>query len=130
MRGFAERYTAAWCGRDPNAVAAFFAPDGALAINDGAPARGRDAIAGVANDFMIAFPDLEVRMDDLVEHDGKVIYRWTLIGTNSGPGGSGDHVQISGSEEWSIDADGLIEASRGRFDAAEYQRQVEGGVQR
>jgi hypothetical protein len=67
-------------------------------------------------------------MDDLLEKEGKLIYRWTLAGTNSGPGGTGNRVRISGFEEWRIGDDGLIAESLGNFDAAEYQRQVEHGV--
>jgi hypothetical protein len=56
------------------------------------------------------------------------VYRWTLVGTNTGPGGTGHRVRISGFEEWTIGADGLIADSLGQFDAAEYQRQLERGV--
>jgi hypothetical protein len=37
--------------------------------------------------------------------------RWTLVGTNTGPGGTGRRVRISGFEEWTIGDDGLIAAS-------------------
>lgn len=124
MQQFAERYTRAWCSHDPLAVAAFFATDGSLTINDGDPAKGREAIADAARGFMMAFPDLKVAMDDLVERDGKMIYEWTLTGTNTGPGGSGNPVRISGSEEWEMDDAGLIAHSQGRFDTAEYERQI------
>jgi hypothetical protein len=53
------------------------------------------------------------------------MYRWTLTGTNTGPGGTGNRVRIRGYEEWTIGADGLISTSLGHFDEAEYQRQVE-----
>jgi hypothetical protein len=43
------------------------------------------------------------------------------------PGGRGQRVRISGYEEWQIDADGLIAESKGHFDAAEYERQLEHG---
>ena len=33
--------------------------------------------------------------------------------------------RISGYEEWTIDADGLIAASSGHYDEAEYRRQLE-----
>ncbi|MGC1380229.1 MAG: ester cyclase [Candidatus Baltobacteraceae bacterium] len=127
LREFAERYTAAWCSGNPRAVAAFFAENGSLTINDGDPARGRQAIADAAQSFMVAFPDLKVAMDDLVERDGKAIYKWTLTGTNTGPGGSGNLVRISGYEEWQLGDDGLIAGSQGHFDAEEYERQIEGG---
>ena len=48
VRETARQYTAAWCSQDPARVAAFFAPNGSLEVNDGAPAVGREAIAGVA----------------------------------------------------------------------------------
>ena len=77
---------------------------------------------------MTAFPDLKVYMDDLVETQGRVTYKWTLDGTNAGPGGTGKRVRISGFEIWRIGDDGLVAESLGNYDAAEYQRQVEYGV--
>jgi len=124
LNEFATRYTAAWCSQRAADVAAFFAEDGWLKINDANPAIGRPAIAADAQGFMTAFPDLVVTMDRLeVEGDG-AIYHWTLAGTNTGPGGTGNAVRISGYEEWHIGADGLIAESRGHFDEAEYQRQL------
>jgi uncharacterized protein (TIGR02246 family) len=126
LREFAERYTAAWCSQDPASVAAFFAPDGSLRVNDDDPAVGRGAITEVARGFMAAFPDLEVLMDDLAVDGDEAVYRWTLVGTNTGPGGTGRAVRINGFEEWRIGADGLIAESLGHFDAADYRRQLEG----
>lgn len=123
---FARRYTEAWCSQRPGGVAAFFAPDGSLAVNDAAPAVGREAIAEVAHGFMSAFPDMQVLMDDVVEEGDRVLYRWTLVGTNTGPGGTGRPVRISGFEEWQFNAEGLIAESLGYFDADDYQRQLEG----
>ena len=128
LREFAQRYTAAWCSEDASSVASFFSPGGALTINGGTPAVGREAIAQAAQGFMTAFPDLVVMMDNLLDHGDKVIYNWTLTGANSGPGGTGKRVRISGFEEWQFGADGLVAESQGHFDATEYQRQVEHGV--
>ncbi|SRR5712692_6868884 len=61
---FAKRYAEAWCSQNPESVAAFFAENGSLNVNDGPPAVGRAAIADVARGFMRGFPDLLVRMDD------------------------------------------------------------------
>jgi uncharacterized protein (TIGR02246 family) len=126
LRGFATRYTAAWCSQDPARVAAFFSPEGSLTINDGAPSIGRAAITAAARSFMQDFPDLRVIMDDLRAEGSQAFYHWTLIGTNTGPGGSGRPVRISGFEEWTFGADGLIAKSLGHFDSAGYQRQIEG----
>jgi hypothetical protein len=128
LAGLATRYTAAWCGQNPESVAAFYSQEGSLRINDGPPAVGRKAIAQVARSFMTAFPDLCVIMDDLRLQGGEPEYYWTLSGTNTGPGGTGHKVRISGFEKWRIGADGLIAASQGRFDAAKYRRQLEQGA--
>lgn len=129
LRDFAARYTAAWCSQDPASVAAFFAPTGSLTINGGTPAVGPVGIAEAARGFMTAFPDLIVSMDDLAEIGGFIHYQWTLEGTNTGPGGTGKRVRISGHEEWRMGSDRLIAESLGQYDAAEYQRQVEHGVE-
>jgi uncharacterized protein (TIGR02246 family) len=128
LRHLAERYTAAWCSQDAASVAAFYSSDGSLSVNDGPPAIGRDAITEVAQGFMTTFPDMKVIMDDLDVYEDRAVYRWTLTGTNTGPGGTGNRVHINGFEEWRIGADGLIAESRGHFDSAEYLRQLEQGV--
>ena len=128
LRSFAQGYTAAWCSQDPARVAAFFAPQGTLIINGGAPASGRTAITRVAAEFINAFPDMKVMMDALEPAGGRTLYRWTLVGTHSGPGGTGNRVRISGYEDWLIGDDGLIAESFGHFDADEYARQIARGA--
>jgi SnoaL-like domain len=125
---FATRYTAAWCSQNAASVASFFSPDGSLTINDGPPSVGRAAITAIVQEFMTAFPDLRVMMDSESGEGGRAVYRWTLDGHNSGPGGTGSHVRISGYEEWLIGTDGLIAASLGHFDAADWQRQLDVGT--
>ena len=121
---FAERYTAAWCSQNAASVAAFFSPNGSLCINDGVPSVGRAAITEAAQGFMTAFPDMKVRMDKVVLQSGNAQYHWTLMGTNTGPGGTGRRVKISGFEVWTIGPDGFISESQGNFDGEEYQRQL------
>jgi predicted ester cyclase len=55
-------------------------------------------------------------------------FHWTLTATNTGPGGTGKRVRISGYELWKIAHDGLIAESKGNFDSAEYERQLKHGV--
>lgn len=126
LQVFATQYTAAWCSGDPERVASFFTPHGTLTINGGAPAVGRPGVADSARGFMTAFPDLVVTMDGLDVGPSEVRYRWTLAGTNSGPGGTGRRVRISGSELWTMDTTGLVATSIGAFDAAAYQKQLDG----
>jgi len=121
---FATKYTSAWCSQHAASVAAFFAELGSLTINDGPPAVGRNAIAAAAQSFMTAFPDMIVTMDGVAFEGHGAVYRWTLTGTNTGSGGTGKRVRISGYEEWTFDDDRLIEQSKGHFDQAEYTRQI------
>ena len=126
MQRFAEKYAAAWCSQDASSVAACYQENGSLKVNDDAPAVGRAAIAGVAQGFMTAFPDLKVSLDRLVFDNDRTIFHWTCTGTNTGPGGTGRFVRFSGFESWEMGADGLIANSLGTFDTADYNRQITG----
>jgi len=77
---------------------------------------------------MTAFPDMQVLLDEVRVQGERPEYDWTLIGTNSGPGGTGHRVRISGFESWEFGDDGLILSSLGQFDEAEYRRQLGQGV--
>ena len=125
---FAKRYAKAWCSQNPDSVAAFYAENGSLSVNDGPPAVGRAAIAEEARGFMTTFPDMVVTMDEVSRDSDGTKFHWTLTGTNTGPGGTGKRVRISGYELWKIDNDGLIGESKGHFDSAEYERQLKHGV--
>jgi predicted ester cyclase len=124
LQDFAACYTAAWCSQNAEQVASFFSPSGSLSVNDSMPAVGRRAIQEVAQSFMTAFPDLQVNLDRFVIKGDRAEYHWTLVGTNTGPGGTGNPVRVSGLELWKFGEDGLIASSEGRFDPADYQRQL------
>jgi len=126
LHNFATRYAKAWCGQNPESVAAFFAERGSISINNGPPAIGRAAIAKEAQAFMTTFPDMVVTMDKVAHDEEGTKFHWTLTGTNTGPGGTGKRVRISGYELWKIDNNGLIGESKGHFDSAEYERQLRG----
>src|SRR5262249_52055524 len=126
LSDFAKHYAEAWCSQDPESVAAFFTENGSLRVNDGLSAVGRAAIAEVARGFMRDFPDMIVTFDKLEPYADRVTFYWTLIGTNTGVGGTGNKVSISGYELWRIDDQGLIAESKGHFDIAEYERQLKG----
>jgi predicted ester cyclase len=130
LNEFGGRYTAAWCSQNAASVASYFADHGSLKVNDGNPAIGRAAITAVAQGFMTAFPDLVIQLDNLTVNGTQITYHWTLTGTNTGPGGTGKFVRISGFEEWRFGADGLIAESKGHFDAGDYQRQLSAGAER
>ncbi len=124
IRQLAEGYAAAWCSQNAASVAAFYDENGSLSVNEDAPAVSREAITHVAQGFMTAFPDMQVVMDDLRVEDDGAFFHWTLTGTNTGPGGTGRPVRISGFEIWELGSTGLIANSRGHFDSDEYSRQL------
>ena len=124
ISAFAKRYAKAWCSQNPESVAAFFAESGSISINNGPPAVGRAAIAKEAEAFMTTFPDMVVTMDKLLCDEEGTKFHWTLTGTDTGAGGTGKRVRISGYERWQFDNAGLIAESKGHFDSAEYERQL------
>ena len=129
LHEFARRYAAAWCSQDPASVAEHYSPQGSLTINDGPASVGWAAITEVARSFMTALPDMQVLMDELLVQERGIEFHWTFTGTNTGPGGTGNRVRISGFEEWTIGDDGLIAGSLGHFDEAEYARQLDQGAE-
>ncbi len=129
LHDFATRYAQAWCSQNPANVAAHFSPEGSLTINHGTPAVGRAAILAAAQSFMTTFPDMLVIMDNILVKGDRAEFHWTLIGTNTGPGGTGQRVRISGFEVWEIGSDGLIANSQGSFDEASYQHQLQHGFE-
>ena len=122
LQKFASRYAEAWCSQDPEKVAAFYAKGASISVNGGPPTP----IADVARGFRRDFPDMVVTFDRLENTPNGTEFHWTFTGTNTGPGGTGNKVRISGYELWKIDNDGLIAESQGHFDAADYERQRKG----
>ena len=120
VRELARSYTDAWCSHDPAGVASHYVPGGTIAVNGGEPTEA----AEIARSFISAFPDIEVVMDEVVFKGETVEYHWTFTGTNTGPGGTGNRVRISGFEEWTIGDDGHVVRSRGRYDQDDYDRQL------
>ncbi|WP_324827819.1 SMP-30/gluconolactonase/LRE family protein [Qipengyuania zhejiangensis] len=121
---FAQDYAEAWSSGKPEQVAAHFEMDGRLQVNDTQPARGRQAIHEVARGFMTDLPDMKVRFDGLDRDGERIVFRWTLTGTNTGPGGAGAPIRISGAEAWLLGENGLIADSLGRFNEDDYARQL------
>lgn len=128
LTSFGTRYAAAWSRQNPALLASFYAEDGVLTVNGGTPSVGRAAIAATAGSYMTAFPDMVVKMTRMSREGGHPVFHWLWTGTNTGPGGTGKFVRMTGYEEWTMDAHGLIAESKGHFDEAEYQRQLRAGA--
>jgi len=73
---------------------------------------------------MEAFPDMKLTMDSLIADSGTYRYYWTFIGSNTGPEGTGNKVNFSGFERWTMNNEGLVQKSIGTYDADDYTRQL------
>ena len=116
----AAAYTAAWNSGSPEAVAAFYAQDGQIVINRGNPWIGRKGIVDMAACFFADVPDLKLVCDGVRCAGNHVAYFWTFTGTHAS---TKNPLRVVGWEEWDLDADLKVAASRGWYDADDYARQ-------
>jgi uncharacterized protein (TIGR02246 family) len=123
ISSFARAYEAAWNSGDPAQVAACFAPEGGIVINRGQPWQGRAKVAEMAAGFYADVNDMRVILDELRIAGSHVAFIWTFTGRHAG---TGKPLSVKGWEEWDLDAEGLIAASQGWFDAEDYAAQVAG----
>ncbi len=123
------RASTAWSSQDPEGMAACYEDTASLTINGGAPSTGRVELAATAASYMEAFPDLRVSVDQVLVAGDSAFWVWTLTGTNTGPGGTGNRVRVSGIEVWTIGSSGLVSNSVGYYDAATYERQLAHGIE-
>lgn len=119
----AAAYTAAWNSGAADAVASFYAQDGQIVINRGQPWVGRRGIAEMAAGFFADVPDLTLVCDDVRCAGDHVAYFWTFTGTHAA---TQNPLRVSGWEEWDLDSALKVVASRGWYDAADYERQARG----
>jgi len=126
MVEFGKHYTDAWNSLNPEKVVSYYAEDGSLTINNGTPSVGRDQLAATVKSYMEAFPDMTLTMDSLVQDSKTYRYYWTFTGTNTGPGGTGNKVEFSGFEHWTMNDEGLVQTSIGEYDAEDYNKQLKG----
>ena len=120
----AAAYTAAWNSGSPDAVASIYAPDGQIVINRGRPWVGRQGVADMAAGFFADVPDLQLVCDEVRCAGDHVAYCWTFTGTHAV---TKRPLRVIGWEEWDLDADLQVVASRGWYDAADYERQTTAG---
>jgi len=125
VRTIAEAYTAAWNSGSADAVAMFYAEDGRIVINRGSPWEGRSGVAQMAAGFFADVPDLALTCDGVRVAGNHVAYLWTFTGTHAS---SGRALRVSGWEEWDLDANHMVQASLGWFDAEDYARQTSGDI--
>lgn len=121
IRAIAAAYTAAWNSGSPEAVASCFAVDGSIVINRGEPWIGRKRIAEMAAGFYADIPDLKLQCDEVRCAGMHVAYIWRFTGTHAA---TKNPLRVAGWEEWDLSPDLKVVASRGWYDADDYERQI------
>jgi steroid delta-isomerase-like uncharacterized protein len=133
LRGFVERYVAAWNGCDTDAMAQLITED--IVWADPAlpePARGVPAVQEFMRTSFRAFPDLRFGEPDpplLAVTGDVVLWAWYMEGTHRGaidPPGfapTGRTMRVDGVDQWTI-RDGRIARYRAFYDMNDVARQL------
>lgn len=85
-RAQAQEVLAAFNAHDAAAFAAFYGIEAVAydyTVPD--PIRGREEIRQDAEQFMIAFPDTVLQVEEVLVAGDKVVTRWVCVGTHTGP---------------------------------------------
>ncbi len=134
LTGLAERYFAGWNGRDLDTAASVLAPTFSW-TDPSLPAELTD-LAGAQYFFQsswAAFPDIAFESigEPLIdEAAGRIAQEWRMTGTHTGaefpPGvpASGKAFDVTGTDVFTVDADGRATAIRAYYDAATLARQL------
>ena len=77
----------------------------------------------MAAGFYADVPDLALSCDSVRAAGDHAIYVWTFTGHDAA---TGNPLTIQGWEEWDLDGEMKVKASRGWFDGEDYARQVAG----
>jgi predicted ester cyclase len=91
------------------------------------PTRGREAFKEVLRMLQAALPDVYCSVDEVIAEGDKVVARWTMGGTQTGPFGSipptGNRVRWTGISIMHI-AEGKVLEDRGEEDALGLMQQL------
>jgi hypothetical protein len=127
LKIFGKKYAEAWSSHVPGNVLVLHSETSKLSVNDGEPAVGKEAISKVVEGFIEGFPDLYIQMNDVVEEERGIVFYFNVIATNSGPGGTGNKINIEVHEVWQFDEEGKFLEIEAYDDREEFERQLKHG---
>ena len=124
LKEFGIEYETAWRSLDPERPFSFQTENCKVTVNDGEPMISPEERLNGINSLVEAFPDLLVTMKEIVEEGNGTVFYWNRKGTNTGPGGTGNKLDIDGCEIWKLDNNNKITKLDGYFDTEEFERQI------
>ena len=124
LKEFAQKYGAAWSSNDPGQVLALHSESSRLSVNDAKPAVGKPEIRKIVKAFMEGFPDLYIQVNDVVTEERGIVFYCNAIATNSGPGGTGNKINIEIHEIWTFDENGKFTEVKAYDDPEDFERQL------
>lgn len=80
-----EYYRVVWDERSPGRIATFFAGGYVNHAGSRGTLAGPAGIRSNYDSLISAFPDVSFKLDDLITDRDKVVARYTMTGTHSGP---------------------------------------------
>jgi len=125
---FVAQLCAAWNSHDPAAAAALYADDcQGSDISQVAPLQGRAEMQDYFARFFAAFPDVQLRVDSVVQEENRYALAWTAEGTHLGKlmniPPSGKNIAVRGMSQVVV-KDGLITTSAVVWDMAGLLRSI------
>lgn len=127
VRGALERQVLAFNRHDVPALIAGFAED-ALFTLPFTQVRGRAAIQQLHEQLFIAYPDVQLRPEEILVEGNRATAIWTLRGTNTGPGAwgppTGKAVEVQGITVCEVNPAGQLAWQRLYFDGLAEPRQL------
>jgi len=128
IEAHARSYFGALSGRNPEAMAAHWSPDGVADIVPLVVLRGPEQIKGFFRELFAAFPGLETTVTRVVADDKHAVVEWRMSGTFSGGSfqgiePTGRPVDLRGLDILEIRDDQIL-GNTAYYDGAAFARQV------
>jgi predicted ester cyclase len=86
LKPLLDKGVAIWNNGNLDEVAELWDPNVVRTANQLPDVVGLDGIKKVITAFRTAYPDLKLTSDEEIYAENKITVRWTLTGTNTGPG--------------------------------------------
>ena len=126
--GLARTWADAWNAHDVDGVVGWYAPDGSHRMASGNTYTGADAIRGMVERSLTAYPDLAFTVRSAVAADGRFAIEYTMRGAQTAPvgdrPGTGRTVVVDGALVGAVDPAGRVTTCVDYLDHHDVRRQL------